>query len=94
MQHKTFIASNDPTSGFLLKADGVRLREMLALLDAIAEGDLLAAAPARAADRNRHKAALSLLSFLTDRLRDLANQLDVEEAPRSCTVVGRAVAAE
>ena len=46
--------------------------DALALLDAINQGDLLAALPASAIDRRRHQTGVSLLDLVETRLRAAA----------------------
>jgi len=46
-----------------------RLREALAIIDAINAGELLAALPTSSSDRHRHQAAVTLLDLLERTLR-------------------------
>jgi hypothetical protein len=52
-----------------------RLREALALLQAIEAGELLAAAPVEAADRGRHEMGLAVLSVLGRELERLLSEV-------------------
>jgi hypothetical protein len=54
-----------------------RLRETLAVLDAICMGELLSAMPECEADRKRHQTAISLLDMLHDRLIEAVHDIDL-----------------
>jgi hypothetical protein len=55
-----------------------RLRETLAVLDAICMGELLAAMPEHEADKKRHQTAVSLLDMLHDRLIEAVRDIDLD----------------
>jgi hypothetical protein len=57
------------------EAAEARIRESLALLDAIGLGELLSALPAATADRKRHATAVWLLDVVHDRLEHVLDAL-------------------
>ena len=58
-----------------------RIREALAIVDAINEAELLAALPAAAIDRHRHQTAESLLGILEKTLRSALIESPTRAAP-------------
>jgi hypothetical protein len=74
---KTIVDPTSPTaSGDLIEAAVGRLREAIALLEAIDHGDLLAELPAQADAAARHQCAVSLMVVLRRELEALTAELE------------------
>lgn len=70
------IAALDGDNADPLEAMALRLQEAIAILDVIADGDMLASLPEGAEARRRHQQAVSLIAVLRRELSGVVDDLD------------------